>query len=146
MEGVTVTLDGSNSSDSDDGIASYLWEQIGGTPVTLSDPATARPAFSSPDVGPDGESLTFRLTVADRGGLRGTDTCVVNVTSVNVPPTADAGPDQTVNEGATVVLDGSGSSDSDDGIASYLWEQIGGTPVTLSDPATARPTFVTPPV
>jgi hypothetical protein len=65
----------------------------------------------------------------------------------DILPIADAGPDQTVNEGDTVMLDGSNSSDPDDGIASYLWTQLpGGTTVTLSDPTAAQPTFVTPPV
>ncbi len=62
----------------------------------------------------------------------------------NVPPTADAGPDQTVREGVTVTLDASNSSDPDDGIASYLWEQTTGIAVTLSDPTKANPTFVAP--
>jgi len=143
-EGVTVTLDGSNSSDPDDGIASYLWEQTDGIPVTLSDPEAVRPTFISPDVGADGVSLTFRLTATDEGGLQSTDSCVVNVTWVNIPPTADAGPDQTVDEGVTVTLDGSNSSDPDDGIASYLWEQTSGIPVTLWDHETVQPSFIAP--
>jgi outer membrane autotransporter protein len=40
----------------------------------------------------------------------------------NSPPVADAGPDQTVNQGATVTLDGSGSSDADaDTVLTYTW-------------------------
>jgi hypothetical protein len=70
----------------------------------------------------------------------------VNVTWENEAPTADAGPDQGVDEGVTVTLDGSNSADLDDGIASYLWNQTGGPPVTLSDTGTVGPTFVTPPV
>jgi hypothetical protein len=143
-EGVTVTLDGSNSSDSDDGIASYLWEQSGAIAVALSDPTAVQPSFTSPDVGPDGASFTFRLTVTDNGGLQSTDTCIVNVTWENDPPAARAGPDQTVDEGITVALDASNSSDPDDGIASYLWEQTAGNPVTLSDPTEVDPTFVAP--
>ncbi len=145
-EGTTVTLDASNSSDPDDGIATYLWEQTGGVSVTLSDPIAAKPTFLAPDVGSGGASLTFRLTVTDGGGLQSTDSCVVNVTSGNLPPVADAGPDQTVSEGATVALDGSNSSDPDDGIATYLWEQTGGVSVTLSDPTVVKPTFVAPDV
>ncbi len=145
-EGATVTLDGSDSSDSDDGITSYLWEQTSGIAVTLNDPGTIKPKLTAPNVGTDGASLTFRLTVTDRGGLQSTDTCIVNVSWENLAPVASAGPDQTVMEGGTVTLDGSNSSDPDDGIAAYLWEQTAGAPVTLSDPTAPNPTFVTPPV
>ena len=62
-------LDGSASFDPDDGLAMYSWKQIGGPPVTLSDPGAIRPAFTAPEVGVDGESLTFQLT---RHGSRGT--------------------------------------------------------------------------
>jgi hypothetical protein len=145
-EGVTVTLDGSNSSDQDDGIASYQWEQVGGTLVTLSSNTAVQPTFTAPDVGPSGESLTFQLTVTDSGGLQSTDTCIVNVSWVNLPPTADAGPDQTADEGAAVTLDGSNSSDPDDGIASYSWSQTSGSPVTLSSTTVFKPTFTAPDV
>jgi hypothetical protein len=143
-EGVTVTLDGSNSSDPDDGVASYLWTQTAGTPVTLSNTTAVQPTFTAPNVGPSGAALTFQLTVTDSGGLQSTDVCTVNISSVNLPPTADAGPDQIVNEGDTVTLDGSNSSDPDDSIASYLWTQTAGPAVTLSDPAAAQPTFTAP--
>jgi predicted RNA-binding protein with TRAM domain len=145
-EGDVVTLDGSNSTDPDDGIASYSWAQTGGSPVTLSSSTVFRPTFTAPDIGPSGESLTFQLTVTDYSGLQSTDTCIVNVSWSNLPPMADAGPDQTVNEGNTVTLDGSNSTDPDDGIASYLWKQLVGSQVTLSDPSAAVPTFTAPDV
>jgi len=66
--------------------------------------------------------------------------------SLPQPPIADPGPDQSVDEGVTVVLDGTGSSDSNGHISEYLWEQTDGVSVTLSDPADPEPTFVTPAV
>ena len=144
-EGVRVTLNGSNSSDPDDGIASYLWEQTDGSSVNLSSPTAVRPTFTAPNVGINGESLTFQLTVTDNGNQKSTDTTIVNVTWTNDPPIADAGPDQTVNEGVTVMLDASNSMDLDDGIASYQWTQLGNnTRVTLSDNTKEQPTFTAP--
>jgi len=94
-----VTLNGSNSSDPDNGIASYLWTQTAGPSVTMSGSTTGRPTFTSPNVGSGGTSLAFQLTVADNGGLKSTDICIINVSWVNQPPTANAGPNQTVEEG-----------------------------------------------
>ena len=83
--GVLVTLNGSNSSDSDGVITTYLWEQTAGTPVTLSDASAIQPTFIAPDIGSGSDALTFMLTVTDDDSLQGTDFCIVN------PPTANAG-------------------------------------------------------
>jgi len=64
----------------------------------------------------------------------------------NQPPTADAGADQTVDEGDSVTLDASGSDDSDGDQLGYSWTQTGGPSVTLSDAAVAQPTFTAPDV
>jgi hypothetical protein len=143
-EGTTVTLDGSNSFDPDDGIESYRWKQISGPSVTLSDPEAVQPTFLAPNVGPGGVSFTFELTVIDVGGLQASDTTIVNVIWLNDPPTANAGDDQTVLEQSTVTLDGSNSSDPDDGIESYRWKQVAGRSVTFSDPTDVQPTFEAP--
>jgi hypothetical protein len=140
-----VTLDGSNSSDPDDGIKSYLWEQTSGPSVSLSNPRAIRLTFTSPSVaGGKLKSLRFKLTVTDYGGSKDTDTIVVNVTGENDPPRADAGPDQNVDEETTVTLNGSNSSDPDDGIASYQWIQIAGPSVSLSNPQAVQSTFLAP--
>jgi PKD repeat protein len=139
-----VLLDGSNSTDSDDGIASYHWVQADGPQVTLSDPDGQQTTFAAPDFGAEGATLTFELTVVDYSQIQSTDSCVVNVTWLNEPPEANAGTDQTVDEGSVVVLNGSSSLDIDNGIAAYLWTQISGPLVTLSDPASSQPTFTAP--
>jgi RHS repeat-associated protein len=66
--------------------------------------------------------------------------------SVNRPPVANAGADQTVDVGDTVVLDGSGSSDADGNPLTFHWSfasRPGGSIATLSDPLAVRPTFQT---
>ena len=145
-EGQAVTLNGSNSSDPDDDIVSYHWIQIGGPATMLSDPAIQQPAFTAPDVGPEGAALTFELTVVDQVGNQAKDACAVNVTWQNEPPQANAGPDQTVDEGSVVTLDGSSSLDIDDRVAAYQWAQTGGPTVTLSNPTSSNPFFTAPTV
>ncbi|MGB3724302.1 MAG: sialate O-acetylesterase [Glaciecola sp.] len=60
-------------------------------------------------------------------------------------PTADAGANQSdIAAGATVSLDGSGSSDPDSDPLTYLWTQTAGAPVTLSSNTAQSPTFTAP--
>ena len=119
-----ITLDGSASSDSDGTIVSYVWSEGG------SDIATG----VNPDVTLGLGVHTITLTVTDNDGLSDTDTVVITVLEyVPTPPTADAGPDQTVtdndrNDVEIVTLDGSGSNDPDGTIVSYVWTE-GGTPI-----------------
>ena len=140
-EGIEVTLDGSNSNDPDNNIVSYSWLQTGGPSVTLSDSTAVKPTFTSPTIASTGLALTFDLTVSDGLGLAATDTAIVNVTRGNLPPVADAGGTQTVNEGVLVTLNGSASNDPDGTIVSFQWFQQTGTGVALSNPSAAQPTF-----
>lgn len=79
-EGETVTLDGSNSNDPPfNPISDYFWEQTGGKPVTISDPAVVQPTFTAPDAGSQGETLTFRLTVNYSDNFESSDTTIVMV-------------------------------------------------------------------
>jgi len=145
-EGVTVTLSGANSTDPEAGALTYSWLQVSGTPVTLSNPLAAQTTFVPPNVGPNGETLGFQLAVTDSGGLQSADTCLVNVLWINQPPSANAGIDQSVNEGTVVTLNGASSGDPDGFALRYEWFQLGGTPVTLSSATVAQPTFVAPAV
>jgi len=62
----------------------------------------------------------------------------------NKIPTANAGNDQSVTEGATVSLDGSASSDKDGDALSYKWTAPSG--ITLSAETGAQSTFTAPEV
>ena len=62
----------------------------------------------------------------------------------NIPPSANAGSRRSVAAGASVTLDGSGSSDSDGTIVSYSWTQTGGDSVTLNNASSSSPSFTAP--
>ena len=105
--GSTVQLDGSGSSDVNGDPLTYQWTQTAGPPVTLSNTTASRPTFTAP-AGPS--TMTFRLVVND--GQVSSTPSTVTITVTNQPPVAAAGPPQTVPVGATVQLDGAGSSES----------------------------------
>ena len=134
--GDRVTLDGSDSSDPDGDSLKYSWSQIRGETVSLSSTRVARPTFTAPS---SAGSLRFRLTVTDEHGASDSDDVVIAVRATNHAPEADAGRNQTVQDGDTVTLDGSGSSDPDGDSLTYSWSQATG--VTLSSTSVARPTF-----
>jgi hypothetical protein len=145
-EGAAVTLDGSASTDPSGDPLTYLWEQIGGPTVVLSDATAAQPGFTAPSVPNGGATLTFRLTVDDGAHTSEPDTVNITVTNVNQVPVTDAGDDQTVQEGSLVTLLGGDSFDPDSEPLTYEWTQTVGPAVSLSDPAAAAPTFTAPPV
>jgi len=65
----------------------------------LEQPLGGATDLRSTSVSEDGESLMFQLMVKDLGGLEARDSCIVNVVYVNQPPVANAGSDQSVNQG-----------------------------------------------
>ena len=61
--------------------------------------------------------------------------------TLNHVPEANAGPDQTVNAGETVKLNGLKSTDPDGDTLTYEWTQAGTPAVSLAGADTATPTF-----
>jgi hypothetical protein len=61
----------------------------------------------------------------------------------NPAPIANAGPDQTADEGAPVALDGSTSSGRD---LTFGWRQLLGPAAELVDPSSPTPSFTAPPL
>ena len=121
-EDAVVHFDGSGSTDNV-GIRSYVWTFVDGTPKSLSGIAPSY-IFLNPG------NYTVTLTVRDAARNWDTDTLVVSVRDIT-PPVANAVADQSVDEGAEVQFDGSGSTDNV-GITSHVWTFIDGTPKTLT--------------
>ncbi len=144
-EGEEVTLDGSGSSGLPGDGRTYLWTQTSGTDVTLNDATAISPTFTAPvRQTADDEELVFSLTVRDAAG--GSNTVTVTISVTNLPPEANAGEPQTVDEGEEVTLDGSGSSGLPGDGRTYAWTQTGGTTVslTVSDTDPTIATFTAP--
>ena len=144
-EGDAVTLDGSGSSDPNNDPLEYSWNQTSGPEVDLTGAGTVSPTFTAPTVS-EQTNLVFQLTVT-AAGESGTDTVAIAVRdSESNAPTADAGPNQTVDEGDAVTLDGSGSSDPNNDPLAYSWNQTSGPEVDLTGAGTVSPTFTAPTV
>ena len=100
--------------------------------------ATITAGTSPSGVGVD--SVAEKVYVSNRDS----DTITVIEFGGNLPPIANAGPNQAVDEGDFVTLDGSGSSDPDMDPITFAWTQTEGPMVMLSDSTIESPTFTAP--
>ncbi|MGQ0722024.1 MAG: PKD domain-containing protein [Candidatus Eiseniibacteriota bacterium] len=129
----SVTLDGNGTFDADGSIIWAEWSEGGNLIGNGRNPTVT---FT---VGVH----TVVLRVSDDQGAIGTDTVLINVLPQggggNQSPTAAAGTDQTVtdsdgNGSQGVTLNGSGSSDPDGTIVSWVWREGGSQIATGSSP------------
>lgn len=142
--GSTVTLDGSGSTDVDGNALQYDWvfQSVPmGSTSTFSNPTAAKPTFVADKVG----QYVAQLIVNDGTANSLADTVTISTTGINTAPIANAGPDQTVNAGSTVQLDGSGCKDADGNALHYQWSfttKPVGSKSTLSNATTMMASFV----
>lgn len=144
--GDTIILNGSASTDPDGDELTYLWSITAapaGSTAILNGATTAQPSFVIDQHG----SYTLQLIVND--GEFDSEPSAVTVTVLNRIPVANAGPDQgqddAIETGATIYLDGSGSSDEDNDPLTYQWQltqQPAGSTANIVNPTSATPFFV----
>lgn len=137
-ENTVVTLNGSASYDPDNDQLTYTWTAPSGITLSSSD---SRPLFTAPEVRAD-TSYSFSLTVNDGKLSSTTDQLVITVKQVNKAPVANAGRDQSVDEGSLVTLDGTASSDWENSLVTYRWTAPEG--INLSSTTSPKPTFTAP--
>lgn len=130
--GAAVTLAGSASSDLDGDQLAFRWALLdapNGSTARLSDTNAVNPWFV-----PDKPGVyQFQLTVNDGTATSAPDTVIV--TTDNVRPRADAGPDQTVTLDAAVTVSGYASTDANGDPLSFAWNLV-------ATPAGSRATVV----
>ncbi|MCL3861295.1 PKD domain-containing protein [Actinotalea sp. K2] len=113
VSSLTVSVNGSGSSDVDGTIVGYAWD--------FGDGATGAGVTASHTYATSG-TYTVRLTVTDNAGATGTTTRQVSVAG---PPPANQVPVAVFSSSVSdlaVSVDGSGSSDPDGTVAGYAWD------------------------
>ena len=139
--GANVTLNGSGSTDTSGNTITYSWTLLAratNSTASLTGAATVSPTFVADKSG----MYVAQLIVSD--GVSSSIPVTVTITTANTPPVANAGPAQVASFGATVQLNGAGSTDVDGNQLTYRWSLITVPPTSLAalnNPAAVNPTF-----
>ncbi len=139
-----VQLNGSGSTDVNGNPLTYFWTlnttQAHDSQATLSSQTSVNPTFTADVPG----TYVAQLTVND--GIVNSQPATVTIsTNAVLAPTASAGPNQSVLPGATVPLNGSGSTDPQGLPLTYSWSLVtvpANSNAVLSAANIVNPTFV----
>jgi len=142
--GALVLLNGSNSKGTGRHELRFKWEQVQGPSVALESAFSSLTSFVAPDTDEDDVLLAFELTVSEEGSVAA-DVVGVRVSRrPNAVVVASAGPNQQVQGGTVVLLDGTESRGAAGRELTYQWIQTGGPTVTLVTPNESQTSFLAP--
>src|SRR5690554_2086489 len=140
--GVAVTVDSgeqvqlqASASDADGTIESIAWRQLSGPRALLqqNDDKPEVVTFKAPSPGrADSAQMQLEVTATDNDGASVSDTVTVSIKRVNQAPVVELGGLRALRPTPAVTLHAT-AYDLDGEIDSYLWQQVAGEPVTLSD-------------
>ena len=120
--GSIITLNGSASANpSGTGTLTYAWSFAStpaGSNATIANPNSVTASFAVDVPGQYIAKLTVNNGAAQDSGN-------ITISTGNSKPVANAGPNQTARPGATVQLNGAGSTDADGDPLTYFWTLIG---------------------
>lgn len=142
LPNVTVTLDGSASSDANFDVLTYSWtlSRPANSVAILSSATSAKPTFVADQPG----AYVATLVVNDGKASSNPVSVVINAAAVNAAPVANAGTAQNVLTAAVVTLDGTGSTDANLDTLTYKWTMVSkpsGSTAALSSLTASKPTF-----
>jgi hypothetical protein len=119
---LVVKFDNSNiQATSQDPISSYVWNWGDGTTSNGTTLSNANHTYTQQG------TYEITLTITTQSGAIYEIVKNIIVSIDNIPPTARAGADQTINFNQAVTLIGNESNDSDGNIVSYEWTENGST-------------------
>jgi len=134
-------------SDPDGDVTTVAWKVPNGLLLTGgTTESDASITFSAPSETTE-QVLVFEVTATDAYGATASDTVSIAVaadTSAHLRPVAEAGDNQTVEDGTTVYLNGGSSYDPENTALTYAWVEIGTSDLTLNNAATSLANFTAP--
>jgi hypothetical protein len=144
VTGTVVTLNGSGSSDANGDSLTYAWtitSKPNGSSASLSNSNVVNPTFTADKAG----NYVLSLIVNDGALNSSSRSMSVTASTANIAPVANAGSAQNVVVGATVTLNGAGSTDANGDSITYAWTVVSkpsSSSAALTNATTVNPTFV----